>query len=144
MKSLIYVLAIFLTAASLSTVDVEMVHAIKKGKPVVFTPEIRVMVIERSVDLLSSCAYKGTLKNMPDDEKAPHLHFTFAKPRKIEAPILKVAVEVKEMVVTFPLSSSGRIYVRTEDGVIYFTKFSKHELVKELQALFNDAPTDND
>jgi hypothetical protein len=139
MKCLIYVLAIFLTVASVSAADVESVHAIKKGKPAVFTPEIRLTVIEKSVDLLSSCKYNGKIQNMPAEEKASQLHITFAKPRKIK--VMEVAVEVKEMVVTFPLSSSGRIYVRTEDGVIFFTKFSKHELVKELQALFDDSST---
>jgi len=48
-----------------------------------------------------------------------------------------VPVQVREMVISLPLVVGG-IWVRTDDGVLYFAKFS-HSTVEELRTLLKKA-----
>ena len=57
----------------------------------------------------------------------------FSSPVKVEVPIEKVTLQVHEMVISLPLVTAG-IWVRTDDGVMYFAMF-EHTASEDLQKL---------
>ena len=112
----------------------------------VFSPEARAQVVQRSVDLLSSCGYTepnpkwgapGQPQSMANAEKESHLRLVFSNPHKVEVPDEKTTVQVREMVISLPLTTGG-IWVRSVDGVAYFAMFS-HSTAEALQALLKKA-----
>ncbi len=103
------------------------------------TPKGQTNLIERSVGLLSSCAYmdKHLPEKLEDIRKKSHLDFIFSSPRTVNVPIMKTTVKVKEMVISLPLIVGG-IWVRTDEGDIYFTKY-QHSNVQEVNELLKEA-----
>jgi hypothetical protein len=142
MKGIVILLFTVLVMSNVMAVETTNITAVIKGKPLKFSPELRAEAVQKSVDLLSSCAYKdlhpkwGTPANpqsMADAQKDSHMRLVFSSPRKVEVPIEKVTVQVREMVISLPLNTAG-IWVRTNDGVLYFAKFS-HATAEELRTL---------
>jgi hypothetical protein len=138
------ILVLFVSACSHKTES--SVTAAIKGKAVEFSPEVRAHVVQKSVDLLSSCIYTdakpkwgtpGEPESMADAQKESHLRLVFSTPRKVEVPVEKVTVQVREMVITLPLMTGG-IWVRTENGIIYFAKYD-YTIEQELQKLLKEA-----
>src|SRR5450759_840566 len=132
------ILVLFVSACSHKTES--SVTAAIKGKAVEFSPEVRAQVVQKSVDLLSSCIYTdakpkwgtpGEPESMADAQKESHLRLVFSSPSKVEVPVEKVTVQVREMVITLPLMTGG-IWVRTENGIIYFAKYD-YTIEQELQ-----------
>ena len=83
------------------------------GKKLQLTPELQKRLVEESGRLLASCSNtvfhpKNTLENA---KRKSHLHFTFTEPRSFDLGIEKktetTGVQVKEAVITLPLSSGG-------------------------------------
>jgi hypothetical protein len=141
-KIAIMFLAVFAAALAMAA-DTTNVTAIIKGKPVNFSPDVRTQVIQKSVALLASCAYVNAKPkwsaaptepcSMADAQKQSHLHLVFSSPVKVEVPIEKVTLQVHEMVISLPLRVGG-IWVRTDDGVMYFAMF-EHAASEDLQKL---------
>jgi hypothetical protein len=132
--------------SSVMAEDTTNVTAVIKGKSVEFSPEVRAQVVQKSVDLLSSCIHMNSKpkwgtgtqpQSIADAQKESHLRLVFSSARKVQVPAEKVTIQVREMVITLPLNTGG-IWVRTENRVIYFAKFS-HTTVEELQALLKGA-----
>lgn len=106
------------------------------GKRVKFNSQVRAQTIQQSVDLLASCTYvdaAATPVSIVEAQKQSHLHLVFSTPVKVEVPTVKVTLQLREMVITFPLVTAG-IWVRTDDGVFYLAKFD-HAAGKALQQL---------
>ena len=122
---------ITLIAFSSVAADSTNVTLVIDGKFVALSDTVRPQIIQRSVDLLASSAYKNENPNwgapaepqtILDAKKESHLHLNFSVPRKIEIPILDTVVKAQEIVITLPLTRAG-IWVQTDDGVKYFAKF---------------------
>ena len=116
------------------------------GGRIELSADIRSQIGQRSVDLLASCAYMNAKPNwgaareaqtMADAQKQSHLHLVFSSPQKIEVPSEKITVRAREMVITLPLKTAG-IWVRTDDGILYFAMF-EHTVADRLQRLLHDA-----
>ena len=146
MKTIAILLFTAFAMSSVLAEDTKNVTAVIKGKSVEFSPEVRAQVVQKSVDLLSSCIHMdpkpiwgapGQPQTIADAQKESHLRLVYSSARIVEVPVEKVTVQVREMVITLPLNTGG-IWVRTEDRVIYFAKFS-HTTVEELQALLKGA-----
>jgi hypothetical protein len=141
-KIAIMFLAVFAAALAMAA-DTTNVTAIIKGKPVNFSPDVRTQVVQKSVALLASCAYVNAKpkwgaaatepRSMADAQKQSHLHLVFSSPHNVEVPIEKVTLRVYEMVISLPLVTAG-IWVRTDDGVMYFAMFD-HIASEDLQKL---------
>jgi hypothetical protein len=142
MKIIAILLFAVLAMSNVMAIEAPNITAVIKGKPLKFSAEFRAEAIQKSVDLLSSCAFMdshpkwGTPANpqsMADAQKDSHMRLIFSSPRKVEVPIEKITVQVREMVISLPLNSAG-IWVRTDEGVLYFAKFS-HSTVEKLRTL---------
>jgi hypothetical protein len=128
--------------------ETKSLTAVVRGKPLEFTPELTARVVQKSLDLLSSCAYMdsdpkwgapGNPQSMADAQKDSHLRLIFSTPRKVEVPAEKVSVAVGEIVISIPFAAGG-IWVRTDRSITYFAKFNC-ETAQELQKLFDHAQT---
>ena len=130
----------------LSSVDADTtnVNVVIEGKNIDLNDSFRPKLVQRSIDLLAGSAYMNANPNwgaptepqtIADAKKEPHLHLVFSKPRKVEIPILNVAVKAQEMVITLPLKRAG-IWVRTNNGVTYFAKFKPLD-AESLQKLLD-------
>jgi hypothetical protein len=108
------------------------------GKPIEFALDVRENVANAAIDLLRSCHHSDSTatKNGWDNAlKKPHLRVTFAKPRSVD--VLDETVEVPELVVTFPLSTGG-LWVRSGDKVLYFAKY-EYPTSQKLEAWLREA-----
>jgi len=146
MKKVIILFLVVLAVSIAMAKGTTNVTAVVKGKPLEFSPAVRDQVIQKSVALLSSCAYvdprpdwgaPGQPQSIADAQKNSHLRFVFSNPCQVEVPIEKLTVQVREMVVSLPLVTAW-IWVRTDEGVRYFAKFS-HAVVEGLQPLLQKA-----
>ena len=146
MKKTIIVLLAALTASAAIADDTTKVTAVVTNKPLEFSAELRAQVVEKSVALLASCQYMDSKpkwgapaepKSIEDVQKDSHIRLVFSRPRKVEVPVEKVTVQVREMVISLPLVVAG-IWVRTDEGVVYFAKFG-HEPYEDLRALLKKA-----
>jgi len=143
MKAVLFVIVTVFTAVCVQAQDDVQVSCVIK--PTLY-PVVRTNLIEKSVALLASCEYADLKpkwgapaepKSMAEIEKKSHLRFVFATPRSVEIPVMKMTLKVKEMVIKMPLITGG-IWVRTDDGVIYLSKFS-HTVVQDLDKLLLEA-----
>lgn len=89
---------------------------------------------------MESCGYReakpnwgapGEPQTIADAEKRSHLHLVFSSAHEVEIPTEKVSLQVREMVISLPLTTAG-IWVRTDDGVQYFAMFD-HTACENLQ-----------
>jgi hypothetical protein len=136
MKKLAIIFLAVLTTSYAVAADTTNLTATIGGKRVKFNSEVRAQTIQKSVDLLASCTYVDASAepgSIVEAQKQSHLHLVFSTPVKVEVPIVKVTLRVREMVITFPLETAG-IWVRTDDGVFYLSKFD-HAAGKALQQL---------
>jgi hypothetical protein len=76
-------------------------------------------------------------QSIADALKQSHLHLVFSSAHKVEIPTEKVALQVREIVISLPLTVAG-IWVRTDDGVQYFAMFD-HTACEELQKQLDKA-----
>jgi hypothetical protein len=106
------------------------------GKQFQLSARMQQKLAEEAVSLLKSCTYANL---NPTNEYAsvvahaqerPHLNFIFSKPRVVdlsvrrrEVPSGKLHLELREMVITLPLSS-GAFLVRSNQETFYFAKFN--------------------
>jgi hypothetical protein len=146
MKTIAILLFTMFAMSNVMAIETTNISAVIKGKSLNFSPELRAEAVQKSVDLLSSCAYMDSHpkwdtpanpKSMADAQKDSHMRLVFSSPRKVEVPIEKITVQVREMVISLPLNTAG-IWVRTDDGVLYFAKFN-HATVEELRTLLEKA-----
>lgn len=147
MKMIAIILFTVLTTVFVAAADTTNVTAIVKGKRLDFSSDRRAEVVQKSVDLLASCAYMDAKpkwgaattepQSISDAQKQSHLHLVFANPARVDVPIEKVTLKVREMVISLPLATAG-IWVRTDDGVMYFAKFN-HTVSENLQKLLDEA-----
>jgi hypothetical protein len=147
MKLTAILLFVALVSVSALAEDTTKVTAVVTNRPLEFSPELRTQVVEKSVALLSSCGYMNAKpkwgaaptepKSIEDAQKDSHLRLVFSTPRKVKVPGEKITVHVREMVISLPLVIAG-IWVRTDEGVVYFAMFG-HEPYEELRALLKKA-----
>jgi len=129
----LFYLAAFVTIARAD--DTAQVSGVIDGKQLQISPEVRQKLITESVSLLASCSYSSlhdssTNKlHFEDAAKQSHLTITFSKPQIVEVQLEKMKVEVKEMVITLPLSS-GDIWVRSDASASYFAMFTPETFYK--------------
>ena len=115
--------------------DTAQVSGVIDGKQLQISPEVRQNLITESISLLASCSYSSlhdSSTNKPhfkDAVKQSHLTITFSKPQIVEVPLEKMKVEVKEMVITLPLSS-GAVWVRSDTDTSYFAMFTPDRFYK--------------
>jgi hypothetical protein len=147
MRKIAIIVLTVLMAGFAVAADATNITAIIKGKHVEFSSGIRPQIVQRSVDLLASCAYMNAKpkwgaastepQSIADAEKQSHLHLVFSSPRMVEIPREKVTLQAHEIVISLPLTSAG-IWVRTGDGIMYFAKFD-HTAADDLQKLLDEA-----
>jgi hypothetical protein len=89
-----------------------------------FPPRSRGKVADACADLLASCSHSAaaTEEKWFEALRACHVHIKFPVARAVAVSGEKVMVS--EMVVTFPLTSTGYIVVRTQDTFSYCSKFT--------------------
>ena len=121
---------------SFSADNTAEVTGLLKHKPVEFSPDVCDKLVDSSLRLLATCGYFGK-RTWPDFEKSPHLHFTFATPRRVKIQELEAPLQVQEMVVTLPLTS-GVFWVRSGDAGLYLSKFDC-AVCSELQSILKEA-----
>jgi hypothetical protein len=111
--------------------DTAQVMGFIHGKQLQLSPEAKQKLSTDSISLLASCAYMDAKpkwdaptgpKNISDVQKQSHLDVVFSYPVKVEVPIEKVTLQVREMMISLPLTTAG-IWVRSGDGVQYFAMF---------------------
>ncbi len=131
MKKLIMIFLMILATGLVTAAETTNVTAIIKGKRVEFSSGVRAQIAQKSVDLLVNCGYMEAKpkwgapaepQSMADAQKQSHLHLVFSSPVKVEVPLEKVTLQVRELVISLPLATAG-IWVRTKDGVMYFAMF---------------------
>jgi hypothetical protein len=143
MKTILFIIITAFISVCVRAQDDVQVSCVIKPR---FAPEARTKLVEKSVALLSSCAYAdlkpkwgapGEPQSITDIEKQSHLDFVFATPRTVEVPIIRITVKVNEMVIQMPLITGG-IWVRTDDGIIYLSKY-KYPILQEIDDLLLEA-----
>src|SRR5215831_8839671 len=147
MKKTFLIFLLFAAASVVMAADTTNVTALIKGKHLEFSPDIGAQVAQKSIGLLASCTYMHAKpkwgaggsepESLPDAQKQSHLHWVCSSPVKVQIPVDKVTVEVREMVITLPLATAG-IWVRARDGVMYFAMFDSTAR-SDLQKLLDDA-----
>lgn len=134
-------MAVFAQAADTTHVFVTI-----KGNRMEFSSDTRAQIVRRSVDLLASCGFMESKpkwgapaepQSMADVQKQSHLHLIFSSPRKVEVPTEKLTLQVRDLVISLPLTTAG-IWVRTDDGISYFAMFD-HTAAEQLQKSLNEA-----
>jgi hypothetical protein len=98
----------------------------------------REKVADACVDLLASCTHSAgtTEEKWFEALRACHVHIKFPVARAVAVNGKKLMVS--EMVVTFPLPSTGYIVVRTQDKFSYYAKFTP-SLCENVQESLKDA-----
>ena len=146
MKTIAIILLTVLATGLATAADTTNVTAILKGKHVEFSPDVRAQIVLKSLDLLASCGYMDAKpkwgaptepKSMGDAQKQSHLHLVFSRAHQVEIPTEKAKLQVREMVISLPLTVGG-IWVRTDDGVQYFAMFD-HAVCEDLQKQLDKA-----
>jgi hypothetical protein len=125
MKSVLAGLFTALAMSSALALDAFEVEGVIDGQRIEFDADIRAQVVDRSVELLSSCHFKdlNPQRTIADAEKQSHVRMTFAPPRRIEARAVDSVIDVREMLITFAPGPAA-IWARTDhDDVIYFAKW---------------------
>jgi hypothetical protein len=140
MKKIAIMFLTVLATGLATAADTTNLTAILKGKRVEFSSDVRAQIILKSVDLLASCGYMDAKpkwgapaepQSIGDAQKQSHLHLVFSRPHKVEIPTEKATLQVREIVISLPLTIAG-IWVRTDDGVQYFAMFD-HTVCEDLQ-----------
>lgn len=146
MKKVTIGLLTILTAVFALAADTNNVSVTMKRKRMEFSSDTRAQIAQRSVDLLTSCGFMEAKpkwgapaepQSMTDARKQAHLDLIFSSPRKVEVPTERVTLQVRELVITLPLTTAG-IWVRTDDGISYFAMFD-HPAAEQLQKLLGEA-----
>ncbi|MGC3960632.1 MAG: hypothetical protein QM813_22675 [Verrucomicrobiota bacterium] len=147
MKTIAIIFFTVLTTVFVAAADATNITAIIKGKRVEFSSDRRAQAVQKSVELLASCAYMNAKpkwgaggsepSSIADARKQSHLHLVFANPTQVEVPIEKVTLKVREMVISLPLATGG-VWVRTDDGLLYFAMFD-HTISENLQKVLDEA-----
>ena len=146
MKKIAAIFLMVLATGLAAAADVTNVTAIIKGKRVEFSSDVRAQIVQKSVDLLASCAYMAAKpkwgapaepQSIADAQKQSHLHLVFSSAHKVEIPTEKVTLQVREIVISLPLTVAG-IWARTDDGVQYFAMFD-HTACEALQKQLDKA-----
>ena len=105
---------------------------------ITFTEEVSEKVVSAVGDLLASCTFSREVSE-EDWQKSfgrCHLHVKFATPRLLLVdPTGKL--EVKEMIITFPLTSGG-VWLQSGDHFKYFAKFAP-KTTRPIQLLLKEA-----
>ncbi len=124
MRKLLMAVCLAATFALVRAESPTQVSGVINGEQVQFSPEVRQKLLEESVTLLASCGYSDSRskKGLADAKRGSYLHFALTKALIVEVPLEKIKVELKEMVITLPLSS-GRIWVNSNEGALYLAKF---------------------
>jgi hypothetical protein len=103
-----------------------------------FPEEVRERVAAACLELLAGCTHSAAAQDTDwlQGLRACHVQVKFPAPRKV---VVNGAekVLVSELVVTFPLHSTGAIYVRSGDTYLYFAKFTTPG--NKLQGLLREA-----
>jgi hypothetical protein len=109
--------------------------------PITFPTDSKPKVAEAALKLLlsqHSSADGVTDESWLAARKGCHLYVKFAKPPQAVSVHQAKDIEVSEMVVVFPLHSTGYILVKSGGRVVHFTKYEAKP-GKELQALLASA-----
>lgn len=145
MKQMAIILALFVTIFA-KAADTANVTAVIESKRIEFNSNAKASVVESAIDLLGSCGYMNDKPNrgaraepesMADAQRKSHVHLVFSKPRHVELPLYKTTLQAREIVITLPLSTAG-IWVRTSEGVTYFSKF-RYSAGEKLKKLIDEA-----
>jgi hypothetical protein len=146
MKKMAIIFLMVLTTICAMPADTTNFTATINAKRVEFNSDLRAQMIQKSVDLLASCACMDAKPkwgapaeqvSIAEAQKHSHLHLVFSRPVKVEVPTEKVTLQVREMVISFPLVTAG-IWVRTDEGVLYFAMFD-HTACEALQQQLDKA-----
>ena len=136
-----------LTIAFATAAETTNITAIINAKHLKFTSDDSAQVSQKALELLASCTYLNANPkwgaggseplSIVDAQKQSHLHLSFSSPVKVEVPIVKATLRVREMVISLPLVT-GAIWVRSEDKVLFLAKFD-HKAHENLQHLLEEA-----
>lgn len=125
--------------------DAVQVGSEKDGKRLQLPAELQKRLVETSVRLLASCSNtviqpKSRLENA---KRKSHLHFTFIEPRSFDLGIEKrpgtTGVQVKEIVITLPLSSGGA-WIDSTKFRFYCSKFDT-KITQEMEEILKSTQT---
>lgn len=139
--------ALFLLAATLAFASAEeaaQVTGVADGKQLQLTPELQQRLIEDAAKLLANCSNtviepKRTLESA---KRKSHLHFIFTEPRSFDLGVEKnttgaTNVQVKEMVMTLPLTSGGAWIKSTKFR--WFCSNYNGEIIEEMEKTLKSA-----
>ncbi len=126
------------TAAAAEVTNVSVTF---NGKPAQLSAEQAGRAAERCIELLKSCSFmkakpsagdtSSEATNMATAQKGDHVRVVFPSARKVEVPAEKMTLQLREMVISLPLSAGG-IWARSDEGVRYFAKF-QYSAMKDLE-----------
>jgi len=143
MRKLCTICLLIASLAFAHAADAVRVSGVVDGKKLQLTPELQKRLTEESVKLLASCSNtviqpKNTLENA---KRKSHLHFTFVEPRSFDLGTEKktgaTGVQVKEMVLTLPLSSGGA-WIDSTQFRWYCSKFDA-KITQEMEEILRSA-----
>ena len=143
MRKLFTICFLIVSLAFARAADAVQVSGVIDGKKLQLTPELQKRLVEESVRLLASCSNtvvhpKSTLENA---KRKSHLHFAFIEPRSFDLGTEKktgaTGVQVKEMVLTLPLSSGGA-WIDSTQFRWYCSKFDA-KITQEMEEILRSA-----
>jgi hypothetical protein len=108
--------------------------------PVSFGDEAGAKLASAILDLLATSTYSrvATGEEWLDAGRRCHVRVKFQAPPRSVAVDGGVKLEVAEVIATFPLASTGGLWVRSGDRYAYFAKYSGPAL-GEIQTLLREA-----
>jgi len=125
--------------------DAVQVSGVIDGRKLQLTRELQKRLIEESVRLLASCSNTVVQphRRLEDVKSKSQLHFAFTEPRSFDLGIEKrpetTGVQVKEIVITLPLSSGGA-WIDSTKFRFYCSKFDT-KITQEMEEILKSAQT---
>jgi hypothetical protein len=143
-QRVLLVLTVFSILVALARADDRvLVSARIDGKQLQLAPEVSQELAADSISLLASCRYWSLHDGNANQpyfqaaDKRSCLVIAFATTKTVAVPTEKAKVEVKQLMITLPLSS-GRIWVLSARGASYLAKFSP-DIARQTQDVLNEA-----
>jgi hypothetical protein len=138
----VFVLALFLLIPGSDSAKPE-VRGLLATK-VTFNDESGAKLAAAILDLLATSTFSraATEEEWLDAQLRCHVCAKFSKPQRAVEVSGAAKLDVAEVVVTFPLPSTGAIWVRSGDRFAYFAKYSGPALVKIQESLGEAKPAE--
>jgi hypothetical protein len=141
MKRLFGLLSFALVFVAIGAESTKVAYVIDR-KPTPVPENIQNRLVEASVSLLASCGYSDTKTQTKEDfaeaRKFTHIQIVFNEPRTVDLKSEKMTVQVKEMIITLPLTT-GVIWVPFGERILYFSKYQPKR-ADELDKVLKEIP----